>query len=100
VAARVLNEELRDARGCDLAAVGRAVRAVTRWVRQTVCGLTGHDYFVKVAGNRMFLRCADCDHETPGWSIDVRVPRRLPPSGHAVRSQSELDRPGRQMRAA
>ena len=100
MSAHVLHEVFRDVRALDLAAAGRAVRAVTRWMRQTMCGLTGHDYFVKVAGNRMFLRCADCDRETPGWSIDIRVPRRSPSSGHAVRSPSIPDTPERKTRAA
>ena len=100
VSARVLHEVFRDVRALDLETAGRAVRAVTRWGRQMTCGLTGHDYFVRLAGNRIFLRCADCDHETPGWSIDIRVPRRSLSSGHVPRSQSTAEPPVRQMRAA
>jgi hypothetical protein len=41
------------------------------------CGMGGHEYFLKTAVNRLFLRCENCGHETPGWVIDVR-PRRRP----------------------
>ena len=50
-----------------------AMRAAGRVIRQTICGVGGHEYSKKSAGNRIFLRCATCGHETPGWRIDVAI---------------------------
>jgi hypothetical protein len=53
--------------------LGRGVRAARAFVREAVCAVAGHDYLVQAARHRLFLRCVDCGHETPGWRIDVRV---------------------------
>jgi hypothetical protein len=45
-------------------------------VRQILCGLHGHDSLLQFRQDRMFLRCASCGHETPGW--EVSEPKRLP----------------------
>jgi hypothetical protein len=50
-----------------------AMRAAGRVIRQTICGVGGHEYSKKSAGNRMFLQCDTCRHETPGWRIDVAI---------------------------
>jgi hypothetical protein len=39
---------------------------------QLMCAATGHDYFIRTRKGRIFLRCDDCAHETPGWQIDVK----------------------------
>ena len=44
------------------------------WVRQTVCGLHGHDNLMQFEHERMFLRCASCGHETPGWELNEAPP--------------------------
>jgi hypothetical protein len=50
---------------------------VPRWrnaallVREAACGLRGHDYLQHAEAGRIFLRCADCGHETHGWSVDI-----------------------------
>jgi hypothetical protein len=44
------------------------------WVRQTVCGLHGHDNLLQFERERMFLRCASCGHETPGWELTEARP--------------------------
>ena len=44
-------------------------RALMR-MKQTVCGLAGHDYLVHTTGKRLFLQCTSCGHETPGWRVD------------------------------
>jgi hypothetical protein len=55
------------------------------WIRQTVCGMHGHDSLLQFEQERMFLRCVSCGHETPGWelneapptvTLDVEVERR------------------------
>ena len=45
-------------------------------VRQILCGLHGHDSLLQFQQDRMFLRCASCGHETPGW--EVSEPPRTP----------------------
>ena len=61
--------------------VGAAVRV---WMRQTLCGLHGHDTFLHFERDRMSLRCVSCGHESPGWELDpahserVERPRTLP----------------------
>jgi hypothetical protein len=48
--------------------------AVGTWVvgrvREGLCGLHGHDNLVQFETDRIFLRCASCGHESPGWAID------------------------------
>jgi hypothetical protein len=55
------------------------------WIRQTVCGMYGHDSLLQFEQERMFLKCVSCGHETPGWelneapptvTLDVEVERR------------------------
>lgn len=43
-------------------------------VRQLLCGLHGHDNLLQFERDRMFLRCASCGHETPGWEISEAPP--------------------------
>jgi hypothetical protein len=42
---------------------------VLDWVRQTACGVLGHDNLMQFEHDRLFLRCASCGHESPGWSL-------------------------------
>ena len=50
-------------------------RAVSR-VGQLLCGVRGHDAMLHFKGRRMTMRCTSCGHETPGWDISDRAPRR------------------------
>jgi hypothetical protein len=50
-----------------------ALRAAIATLRQAMCGLGSHEYYVHSADNRMFLECVTCGHETPGWRIDVKT---------------------------
>ena len=43
---------------------------------QFVCGLRGHDAVLHFEGNRVNMRCTSCGHDTPGWEISGRGPRR------------------------
>ena len=43
-------------------------------LRQMFCGLHGHDNLLQFEQERMFLRCASCGHETPGWSLNEAPP--------------------------
>jgi hypothetical protein len=62
----------------------RALRRARTFVREAACAVGGHDYLLQAAVNRIFLRCVDCGHETPGWRVDVRVVARTARSDHAT----------------
>jgi hypothetical protein len=68
----------RDARQLH-APLRRALGAARLFVRTMACGVRGHDYRLHTSAHRICLRCADCEHETPGWRIDPGVFRRTPP---------------------
>ncbi len=44
-------------------------------VQFALCSLHGHDPLLHYDRNRIYLRCASCGHETPGWELDQRRPR-------------------------
>jgi hypothetical protein len=50
-------------------------RVMTR-LGQLFCGMTGHDAVLHVEGNRVMMRCTSCGHDTPGWEISGRGPKR------------------------
>ena len=52
---------------------GLGGRVVDR-LRQMYCGMHGHDVLLQFRQDRLFLRCASCGHETPGWSLDEAPP--------------------------
>src|SRR3954463_13949857 len=54
---------------------GVLARTVDR-LGQLVCGLRGHDAVLHFEGNRVNMRCTSCGHDTPGWEISGRGPRR------------------------
>jgi hypothetical protein len=43
-------------------------------LRQSLCGIHGHDSLLHFEQDRMFLRCTSCGHETPGWEIGKDQP--------------------------
>ena len=45
-------------------------------VGQMLCGLGGHDSVLHFEGSRVMMRCTSCGHDTPGWEISGRGPRR------------------------
>ena len=52
-----------------------AARAMGR-LGQLFCGMRGHDSVLHFEGNRVNMRCTSCGHDTPGWEITGRGPRR------------------------
>ncbi len=54
---------------------GAIVRAMGK-LSQLLCGLSGHDAVLHVEGKRVMMRCTSCGHDTPGWEISARGPRR------------------------
>ena len=56
-------------------APGIVSRAMGRF-GQMLCGLRGHDSVLHFEGNRVMMRCTSCGHDTPGWEISGRGPRK------------------------
>lgn len=54
---------------------GVVARAMDR-LGQLLCGLRGHDSVLHFEGNRVNMQCTSCGHDTPGWEISGRGPRR------------------------
>ena len=54
---------------------GIVARAFGR-VTALICGLRGHDAILHFEGRRVMMRCTSCGHDTPGWEITGRGPRR------------------------
>ena len=54
---------------------GVAARIIGR-LGQLVCGMRGHDAVLHFEGNRVMMRCTTCGHDTPGWEISGRGPRK------------------------
>ena len=50
-------------------------RAFTRF-GQLMCGIRGHETVMHFEGKRVMMRCTSCGHDTPGWEISERSPRR------------------------
>jgi hypothetical protein len=53
-----------------------ALRAAVARLRETMCGIGGHEYYVHATSNRIFMRCVTCGCETPGWRIDIKTRHR------------------------
>ena len=54
---------------------GLVARAMGR-VGQMLCGLRGHDSVLHFEVNRVMMRCTSCGHDTRGWEISGRGPRK------------------------
>ena|SRR5688572_2322774 len=54
-------------------AEGLGERVLDR-IREAFCGLHGHDSMLQFQQDRMFLKCASCGHESPGWSLNETPP--------------------------
>jgi hypothetical protein len=53
-----------------------AVERVMGRLGQVFCGLRGHDSVLHFESNRVNMRCTSCGHDSPGWEITGRGPRR------------------------
>lgn len=53
-------------------------------VRRLVCGMQGHDSLMKLRHDRIFLECASCGYESPGWVL-TGVPPTVKLHGDARR---------------
>jgi hypothetical protein len=50
-------------------------QSVTRF-GQVLCGLRGHEAVLHYEGKRVMMRCTSCGHDSPGWEITGRGPRK------------------------
>ncbi|MEO5895607.1 MAG: hypothetical protein ABIS06_07890 [Vicinamibacterales bacterium] len=50
-------------------------RSVARF-GQVICGVRGHDGVLHYEGKRVMMRCTSCGHDSPGWEITGRGPRK------------------------
>jgi hypothetical protein len=57
------------------ATTGFVSRAINR-LGQVMCGLKGHDSVLHFEGKRVMMRCTSCGHDTPGWEVSGRGPRK------------------------
>jgi hypothetical protein len=57
------------------AATGLFGRVMSR-LGQAICGIRGHDSVLHFESQRVMMRCTSCGHDTPGWEISGRGPRR------------------------
>ena len=59
-------------------------------LRRLICAIRGHEDFMQVDKNRIYLLCISCGHESPGWIVDSRRPvlrfqaRRSKTAGHGL----------------
>ena len=54
---------------------GLVARGMAR-LGQLICGMRGHDDVLHFSSNKVLMRCTSCGHESPGWEINGRAPRR------------------------
>jgi hypothetical protein len=52
--------------------INRASVKIGQWL----CALRGHDSVLHFEGKRVMMRCTSCGHDTPGWEISGRGPRK------------------------
>jgi hypothetical protein len=51
------------------------MRAVIR-LGELLCGIRGHEMVMHFEHKRVSMRCTSCGHDTPGWEIAERAPRK------------------------
>lgn len=69
-------QQLRAAAAGPEARTGALLGRVVARVGQALCGLGGHDAVLHFEGRRVMMRCTSCGHDTPGWDVADRGPRR------------------------
>jgi hypothetical protein len=43
---------------------------------QLLCGMRGHETVMHFEEKRVTMRCTSCGHDTPGWELGDRAPRK------------------------
>ena len=64
--------ELPGTTSSDATVFGRAMALLG----QTLCGFRGHDSVLHFESKRVMMRCTSCGHDTPGWELNGKGPRR------------------------
>ena len=61
-------------------------------LQRSICGIHGHTNMLQFEQDRMFLVCASCGHETPGWETGQRRRslRLAPERGRRQASRPDL----------
>jgi hypothetical protein len=60
-----------DARELNDGIVGRVLARS----REFWCGMRGHDNLMQFEKERLYLECASCGHESPGWALTETPPK-------------------------
>ena len=60
----------------DVHEAGSIVARAMGRLGQMLCGMRGHDPVLHFERDRVMMRCTSCGHDTPGWQIEGRGPRR------------------------
>jgi hypothetical protein len=76
----VASEKLTSAAHQTLQDEGPGMRVLGR-VREAFCGLRGHDSLMQFRQDRLFLKCASCGHESPGWELNETPPTVVAQAG-------------------
>ena len=69
-----LNSSMQTRRDANEADSGIGARVLV-WLKEFYCGLHGHDNLMQFGKERVYLQCASCGHETPGWMLTETPPR-------------------------
>ena len=67
-----------------IAAGAVCAHGVFRRAHQLLCGVAGHSLMLAFKRDRLFLTCADCGYESPGWEIGSRPGRPVDPARFAI----------------
>lgn len=71
------------------------LQSIARTLAQRWCALRGHDLLYHSDDGRLYLECASCGFETPGW--DLKKKEKEPPSKFI--DHGERDKDGRLLTA-
>jgi hypothetical protein len=84
MASHILSASRITSYGASDRSLSRALQAAGLVVRQTLCGLNGHDRYLHTEPGRVTLRCVGCGHDSPGWQTG-RPAYQLTHSGDPAR---------------
>ena len=78
------------ARSCGPPAGCPPVWAIAMWFNVS-CLVRGHEDRIRHAVRRMYLECAKCGRETPGWDLSRRAVRSSAPPRHRRRLDQRVE---------
>ena len=55
---------------------GGIVARMLESIGELCCGLQGHTMMTQFERNRLFLQCASCGRQSPGWTLAETPPKR------------------------